>query len=32
VVRDGVLHRVGEPEVDAIDAGDKLLYIRRSGK
>lgn len=32
VVRDGVLVRVGEPEVDAIEAGDKLLYIRRVGK
>ncbi|MEU2174488.1 MULTISPECIES: potassium channel family protein [Nocardia] len=32
VVRDGVLYRVGEPEVDAVDAGDKLLYIRRAGK
>ncbi|GGK45339.1 potassium channel family protein [Nocardia camponoti] len=32
VVRDGVLIRVGEPEVDALDANDKLLYIRRSGK
>ncbi|MFD4432583.1 potassium channel family protein [Nocardia sp. NPDC058497] len=32
VVRDGNLIRVGEPEVDALDAGDKLLYIRRSGK
>ncbi|WP_051022902.1 potassium channel family protein [Nocardia pneumoniae] len=32
VVRDGVLVRVGEPEVDAIEAGDKLLYIRRAGK
>ncbi|WP_063052211.1 potassium channel family protein [Nocardia arthritidis] len=32
VVRNGVLHRVGEPEVDAVEAGDKLLYIRRAGK
>ncbi|MGK8489913.1 potassium channel family protein [Nocardia asiatica] len=32
VVRNGVLYRVGEPEVDAIEAGDKLLYIRRAGK
>ncbi|MEU7764271.1 NAD-binding protein [Nocardia sp. NPDC049190] len=32
VVRGGELIRVGEPEVDAIEAGDKLLYIRRSGK
>ncbi|GEM33772.1 putative transmembrane cation transporter [Nocardia neocaledoniensis NBRC 108232] len=32
VVRDGDLIRVGEPEVDALEAGDKLLYIRRSAK
>ncbi|AXK88123.1 NAD-binding protein [Nocardia farcinica] len=32
VVRGGELIRVGEPEVDAIEAGDKLLYIRRAGK
>ncbi|MFE7743662.1 potassium channel family protein [Nocardia sp. NPDC057455] len=32
VVRNGVLNRVGEPEVDAVEAGDKLLYIRRAGK
>ncbi|TQM30981.1 potassium channel family protein [Nocardia bhagyanarayanae] len=32
VVRDGDLIRVGEPEVDAIEAGDKLLYIRRTAK
>jgi voltage-gated potassium channel len=32
VVRGGVLIRVGEPEVDALDAGDKLLYIRRAAK
>lgn len=32
VVRAGELIRVGEPEVDAIEAGDKLLYIRRTGK
>ncbi|MFI9509490.1 potassium channel family protein [Nocardia sp. NPDC052566] len=32
VVRAGTLVRVGEPEVDAIEAGDKLLYIRRVGK
>lgn len=32
VVRAGVLVRVGEPEVDAIEAGDKLLYIRRTSK
>ena len=29
VVREGRLVRVGEPEVDAVEAGDKLLYIRR---
>ncbi|WP_431952704.1 potassium channel family protein [Nocardia lijiangensis] len=32
VVRDGDLIRVGEPQVDAIEAGDKLLYIRRAAK
>ncbi|MBF6355086.1 NAD-binding protein [Nocardia higoensis] len=32
VVRDGELIRVGEPEVDAIESGDKLLFIRRTGK
>lgn len=32
VVRGGTLIRVGEPEVDAIEAGDKLLYIRRTQK
>ncbi len=29
VVRGGRLVRVGEPEVDAVEDGDKLLYIRR---
>lgn len=29
VVRDGRLIRVGSPEVDAIESGDRLLYIRR---
>ncbi|MDV3206227.1 MAG: NAD-binding protein, partial [Rhodococcus ruber] len=29
VVRDGRLLRVGSPEVDAVEADDKLLYIRR---
>ena len=29
VVREGRLVRVGEPEVDAVEASDKLLYIRR---
>ncbi|MFQ6396422.1 potassium channel family protein [Nocardia sp. KC 131] len=32
VVRGGQLIRVGEPEVDAIEAGDKLLFIRRAAK
>jgi voltage-gated potassium channel len=32
VVRDGQLFRVDEPEVDAIEAGDRLLYIRSAGK
>ncbi len=30
VVRDGELVRVGEPAVDALETGDKLLYIRRA--
>lgn len=30
VVRAGELIRVGEPEADALEAGDKLLYIRRA--
>ncbi|WP_067536088.1 potassium channel family protein [Nocardia crassostreae] len=29
VVRNGTLVRVGEEEVDALESGDKLLYIRR---
>ena len=29
VVRDGRLVRVGEAEVDAVESGDKLLYVRR---
>lgn len=32
VVRDGRLLRVDAPEVDAVEAGDRLLYIRRAGK
>jgi len=28
VVRDGRLARVDEPEVDALETGDRLLYIR----
>jgi len=31
VVRDGRLLRVGAPEVDAIEASDRLLYIRDAG-
>ncbi|MDJ0395225.1 potassium channel family protein [Rhodococcus sp. G-MC3] len=32
VVRAGKLFRVGSPEVDAIEATDRLLYIRRVGE
>jgi voltage-gated potassium channel len=32
VVRDGHLLRVDAPQVDAIEAGDRLLYIRNTGK
>ncbi|MCV7260235.1 potassium channel family protein [Mycobacterium shimoidei] len=32
VVRDGRLMRVDAPEVDAIEAGDRLLYVRSAGK
>ena len=32
VVRDGQLLRVDAPEVDAIEAGDRLLYVRNTGK
>lgn len=32
VVRDGKLFRVGSPEVDAVEADDRLLYIRRVGE
>jgi voltage-gated potassium channel len=32
VVRDGRLRRVDSPETDAIEAGDRLLYIRNTGK
>ena len=32
VVRGGVLIRVGEAEVDALEATDKLLYIRHAGR
>ncbi|SOJ53857.1 Voltage-gated potassium channel Kch [Mycobacterium simulans] len=31
VVRDGRLLRIGAPEVDAIEASDRLLYIRNVG-
>ena len=31
VVRDGHLLRIGAPEVDAIEATDRLLYIRNAG-
>jgi voltage-gated potassium channel len=31
VVRDGHLLRIGAPEVDAIEATDRLLYIRQAG-
>jgi voltage-gated potassium channel len=29
VVRDDVLHRVDSPQVDAIEPGDRLLYVRK---
>ncbi|MBB2938870.1 voltage-gated potassium channel [Amycolatopsis bartoniae] len=29
VVRDGQLHRVDSPQVDAIEPGDRLLYVRK---
>jgi voltage-gated potassium channel len=32
VVRDGRLLRVDAPEVDSIEAGDRLLYVRSVGK
>jgi hypothetical protein len=32
VVRDGHLLRIGAPEVDAIEATDRLLYIRHAGQ
>ncbi len=31
VVRDGHLLRIGAPEVDAVEANDRLLYIRHAG-
>ena len=30
VVRDGQLHRVDAPQADAIENGDRLLYVRRT--
>jgi voltage-gated potassium channel len=30
VVRDGELHRVDSPAVDALERGDRLLYVRKS--
>jgi voltage-gated potassium channel len=32
VVRDGRLLRVDAPEADAIEAGDRLLFVRNTGK
>jgi voltage-gated potassium channel len=32
VVRDGHLLRVDAPEVDNIEAADRLLYVRNTGK
>ncbi len=32
VVRGGKLFRIGSPEVDAVEADDRLLYIRRVGE
>ncbi|RZS44196.1 voltage-gated potassium channel [Herbihabitans rhizosphaerae] len=29
VVRDGTLYRVDHPEADAVEAGDKLLYVKK---
>jgi voltage-gated potassium channel len=31
VVRDGHLLRIGAPEVDAVEANDRLLYVRNAG-
>jgi len=31
VVRNGHLLRIGAPEADAIEATDRLLYIRNAG-
>jgi voltage-gated potassium channel len=32
VVRGGHLLRVDAPEADAIEAGDRLLFVRNTGK
>ncbi|MFT3714371.1 MAG: NAD-binding protein [Gordonia sp. (in: high G+C Gram-positive bacteria)] len=32
VVRDGSLYRVGDPQVESIEAGDRLLYVRQGEK
>ncbi|MFT4087469.1 MAG: potassium channel family protein [Gordonia sp. (in: high G+C Gram-positive bacteria)] len=32
VVRDGELYRVGDPHVEAIEAGDRLLYVRQGAR
>ncbi|HYY01978.1 MAG TPA: potassium transporter Kef, partial [Mycobacterium sp.] len=32
VVREGRLLRVDAPEADALEAGDRLLYVRNTGK
>jgi voltage-gated potassium channel len=32
VVRDGQLLRIGAPEVDAIEASDRLLYVRHAAQ
>jgi voltage-gated potassium channel len=29
LVRDGVLYRVDAPQADAIEPGDKLLYVKK---
>ena len=31
VVRDGQLMRIDDPKVDAMEIGDRLLYIRSAG-
>ena len=32
VVRNGVLHRVDDSEVEQIEVGDRLLYVRKGGQ